>query len=252
MLIDWFTLVAQIVNFLILVWLLKRFLWGRLTAAIDERENRIAARVAEVDDKGKQAEELLEEMRVRSAEQEKQRKELLLQAEHEADERRAQMLEVARDCIRAQEAKWHEDLEREKNAFLEETKRRAAAEVLSVVRKALADLACVEVQHCAVEVFLEKLRSMDGATLQQLADGSMAVLSPQELSEDERCRIESTLEAVLHKPVHPQFLKSPAISWGIELRSNGRRIGWTPESYIESLEEGLRKALEARPQVLVG
>ena len=47
MLIDWFTVVAEIVNFLILVALLKRFLWGRLVQAIDEREKRISGRLAE-------------------------------------------------------------------------------------------------------------------------------------------------------------------------------------------------------------
>ena len=46
MLIDWFTVVAQIVNFLILVALLKRFLYGPLIRAIDARENGIAAQIA--------------------------------------------------------------------------------------------------------------------------------------------------------------------------------------------------------------
>ena len=36
--IDWFTLLAQIVNFLLLVWLLKHFLYGRVVRAMDERE----------------------------------------------------------------------------------------------------------------------------------------------------------------------------------------------------------------------
>ena len=42
MLIDWFTVAAQAVNFLLLVWLLKRFLHKPVLAAIDEREKRIA------------------------------------------------------------------------------------------------------------------------------------------------------------------------------------------------------------------
>jgi F-type H+-transporting ATPase subunit b len=38
MLIDWFTVGAQAVNFLILVWLLKRFLYRPVLAAVDARE----------------------------------------------------------------------------------------------------------------------------------------------------------------------------------------------------------------------
>jgi len=42
MLTDWFTIVAQALNFLILVWLMKRFLYKPILHAIDEREKRIA------------------------------------------------------------------------------------------------------------------------------------------------------------------------------------------------------------------
>ena len=47
MLIDWFTVAAQALNFLILVWLMKRYLYKPIRHAIDEREKRIAAELAE-------------------------------------------------------------------------------------------------------------------------------------------------------------------------------------------------------------
>jgi F-type H+-transporting ATPase subunit b len=46
MLIDWFTVGAQVLNFLILVWLMKRFLYQPILDAIDAREQRIAAELA--------------------------------------------------------------------------------------------------------------------------------------------------------------------------------------------------------------
>ncbi|MCF8123589.1 MAG: hypothetical protein K9K34_14360, partial [Desulfarculaceae bacterium] len=51
MLIDWFTVAAQVVNFLILVWLLKHFLYDRIIKAIDQREADIAARSEEAEAK---------------------------------------------------------------------------------------------------------------------------------------------------------------------------------------------------------
>ena len=56
MLIDWFTVGAQIVNFLILVWLLKHFLYKPILNAIDAREKRIAAELADADTKKADAE----------------------------------------------------------------------------------------------------------------------------------------------------------------------------------------------------
>ena len=57
MLIDWFTVAAQALNFLILVWLMKRFLYKPILNAIDAREKLIAKELADAD----AAAELLEE-----------------------------------------------------------------------------------------------------------------------------------------------------------------------------------------------
>jgi len=50
-LIDWFTVGAQALNFVILVWLMKRFLYKPVLAAIDVREKRIAKEIADADAK---------------------------------------------------------------------------------------------------------------------------------------------------------------------------------------------------------
>ena len=42
MLIDWFTIAAQAVNFLILIWLMKRYLYQPILRAIASREQLIA------------------------------------------------------------------------------------------------------------------------------------------------------------------------------------------------------------------
>ena len=47
MLIDWFTVGAQALNFIVLVWLMKRFLYKPILDAIDAREARIAAALAD-------------------------------------------------------------------------------------------------------------------------------------------------------------------------------------------------------------
>ena len=51
MLIDWFTVIGQLLNFLVLVWLMKRFLYRPILNAIDEREKKIAAELADADTK---------------------------------------------------------------------------------------------------------------------------------------------------------------------------------------------------------
>jgi F-type H+-transporting ATPase subunit b len=251
MLIDWFTVAAQIVNFLVLVALLKHFLWGRLVRAIDEREKRVAGQLAEADAKHKSAELQTEQVRARIDQFEAQHDAMLLQAKQEADEKLKELIQQARERVRLLEGNWHQDLEREQAAFLDELRRRAAAEMLAIIRRALADLACADIQHCAVEVFLEKLRTLESATLRALSKGELTVLTPSDLAEETQRKIREELEAQLGPGVRLKFERTQAFAWGIELRGNGRRVGWNSETYIESLEQSLREALERRSEVLV-
>ena len=68
MLTDWFTIVAQALNFLILVWLMKRFLYKPILHAIDEREKRIATELANADAKKAEAQKEHDEFQQKNAE----------------------------------------------------------------------------------------------------------------------------------------------------------------------------------------
>ncbi|HLH00518.1 MAG TPA: F0F1 ATP synthase subunit B [Bryobacteraceae bacterium] len=249
MLINWFTVAAQIVNFLVLVALLKKFLWDRLVSAIDEREKRITDRLAEADDKNKQAELLKQEARARLDAMRHEHDEIVLVAQREADEQRNAMIQRAREEVRGLEARWHQDLEREQTAFLNALKRRTATEMFTVIRRALDDLTGRDVQQCATNTFVEKLKNMDLAALRDLVGKELTVLSAQALADVAQREIRTVLEQRLGAPVSLQFQRAGTMPWGIELRGNGRRIGWTPDAYIDSLEQNLKEALEHRAEL---
>jgi len=244
MLIDWFTVAAQIVNFLVLVALMKYFLYERIVRTIDEREKHIVQRLAEADEKNKEAERAVEQARARILEQERKADEMMIHAQQEADTQRDQMVRKAREAVRDLETKWHQDLERERQSFLAELRRRAGVEILSVTRRALADLACADVQHCAVQVFLDKLRSFDAAALHELADHELVVASALELPDETKREIRYVLENRLGGAIQVAFERASSMSWGIELRGNGRRIGWNSSTYVDALEENLKEVLE--------
>ena len=81
MLIDWFTVGAQALNFLILVWLLKRFLYKPMLHAIDAREKRIAAELADAAAKKAEAQKERDEFQRKNEEFDQQRAALLEQGD---------------------------------------------------------------------------------------------------------------------------------------------------------------------------
>ena len=97
MLIDWFTVGAQALNFLILVWLMRRFLYKPILHAIDEREKRIAAELSNADAKKAEAEKERDEFQNKNTEFDQQRAALLSKATDEAQAERQRLLDEAQE-----------------------------------------------------------------------------------------------------------------------------------------------------------
>ena len=73
MIVDWFTVAAQAINFLILVWLLKRFLYLPILNAIDAREKRIADEITDANARKAEAQKERDEFQRRNEEFDLQR-----------------------------------------------------------------------------------------------------------------------------------------------------------------------------------
>ena len=100
MLIDWFTVCAQAVNFLILIWLLKRFLYKPILHAIDERAKGIAAQLAEADAKTAESAEGERQLQRKNEALDQQRRALREEATDEANTERQRLLDLAQKGCR--------------------------------------------------------------------------------------------------------------------------------------------------------
>src|SRR5215510_12857702 len=111
MLIDWFTVVAQSINFLLLVWLLKRFLYRPILSAMDAREQRITAQLHDAEALKQEAEAQSKDLRAASEEFARRKQALFDEAKAEADTTRERLSEEARHEIQSLRRKWHETLQ---------------------------------------------------------------------------------------------------------------------------------------------
>jgi F-type H+-transporting ATPase subunit b len=245
-LFDWFTVCAQIVNFLILVGLLKHFLYGRILRAIDARERGIAARLAEAEEKVHQAESEKEEFQKRLHELEAASDAMLAQARTDAERKRIELMRQAREEITSIEEHWRRDLERERSVLFEDIRSRFAGEILSVVRRALSDLACCDLNQCAIRVFLNKFATMESRLWKELDGQPIVIRSAFELSEPTRSAMQEALGAQGIRPLSVRFERTDDLGWGVELCANGRKIAWSAEEYVNDLELRLRDALEKK------
>ena len=94
--IDWFVLFCQIFNFLLLVYLLKRFLFGRIIKAMDDREAKIAARFAEAEELKVKATEAAGLYEKRNQLLNEAKEKMLNEATMAADAKRKELMEKVR------------------------------------------------------------------------------------------------------------------------------------------------------------
>ena len=94
MLIDWFTVSAQALNFFILVWLLKRFLYQPILDAIDAREKRVASELESAASTMKEANEARDKYQKNNSDLLRDRESILEKATQEAGTERQRLLDL--------------------------------------------------------------------------------------------------------------------------------------------------------------
>jgi F-type H+-transporting ATPase subunit b len=258
MLIDWFTVAAQIVNFLILVWLLKRFLYRPILDAIDAREKRIARELADADVKKAEAQKERDEFRHKNEEFERQRAALLSQATTEAKAERQRLLDAARLAADTLSAKRQETLTSDAHNLNQSISRRAQQEVFAIARKALTDLATADLEERMCEVFIRRLREMDPRAKAGLAESLRTATAPAlvrsafALPAEQRTAIQNALNQSFSAQIRVRFETVPDLISGIELATDGQKLAWTIADYLVSLEKGVSELLKAQPNLEAG
>ena len=257
MLIDWFTVLAQVINFLILVWLLKRFLYRPILDAIDAREKRIASALADADAKKAEAEQERDAFQHKNEAFDQQRAALLSQATGEAKAERLRLLDAARQESDSLRAKRQEALISEQQSLSEALARRAREEVFAIARKALADLAGTTLEVRMVDVFLRRLRELDDAAMAGLKSAFTASSSPLlvrtafTLPPAQRAAIETALKETLGGEMQVQFETVPDLVSGIEISTNGHKVAWSIAEYLASLGKAVDALLKVQPKAEV-
>ncbi len=238
MLIDWFTVGAQAINFLILVWLLRRYLYKPVLAAIDAREKKIAARIEDAAARETKAQAAGEELRKRNEAFDGERAGLMQKAAEEGAAQRERLIEAARQESQALRVKLTEALAAERAELGRQLSLRTQAEVFALTRKALSELAGASLEDRMIEVFIERLRALPDR--QRLAlTGSRAVLvrSAHDPSPAARTKLEAAIHEHFGATIVVRFETASDFVCGLELAVDGVKLAWSVADYLSTLAQ---------------
>lgn len=240
--IDWVTISAQVLNFVILVWLMKRFLYKPILQAIDAREKLIARQVCDAADQAQRATEERAELEKKNNIFDEQRAELLRMATQSAETERQRLIAQAKSDEVDVRARREVAIQRDARDLTDAIAEQTRTEVFSIVRKVLADLATTSLEASMTDAFARTLRGLDEkrrATIgaeRATASDPVIIRSAFEIPTAQHDLIQEVLNGVFSTKVHTRFEVTEELIAGIELSTNGQTVAWSINDYLRSLE----------------
>ncbi len=250
--IDWFTVIAQVINFFILVWLLRRFLYKPILKAVDAREKKIADQLKEAKKDKNEAKKEQDEFAKKNDDFDQQKKDLMDKAIAETKEARLRLLEEARNDANTLSAKLNEASKTAQENLNHEIAQKTQLEVFAIARKTLADLASVSLEEQVVTIFIRHLSELKPEEKKKFISafavdtGTISVRSAFDLPDKQQTVFKDAMKEILGNKIHVDFDTSPDLIGGIELTANGYKLSWSIAEYLHSLQKDIAEMIQAK------
>lgn len=235
--IDWITVLAQIANFLVLLWLLKRFLYRPILDGIDAREAEITKRMAAAAQAQQDAETAESQYVKQHAQLVSEHDALLEKALEATQEQRDGLLSDARRQLQQEQQDWRKHLEHERQAFNKRLQQTGSDALVRLTRKALHDLADEKLEDAIVRHIGKQLQPVAAELVQAAAGSQQAQVSTRDaLPTATQTLLQTEVQQWLPE-VTLSFVTDARQSPGLIMQAGGAQVAWTTDSYMDELAE---------------
>jgi F-type H+-transporting ATPase subunit b len=225
-------------------------LFDRITRAMDEREEKINSRFEDADRKKQEAEQEGQSLKKEKQELDEKREQLIAEAEEDAASKRKEWVTQARQEVEKLRGQWKDALSEQKASFGRDLRRLTAEQVYAVSRRVLKDLADEAVEERIIEAFISRAAQLDRDEKNKLSslldeqNDSATIRSAFEISTKMRQKITRALHQDISETLEIDYQPEPDLLAGIELKAAGKKIGWSVDEYLRTLEENVLEAIQ--------
>lgn len=239
--IDWFTVIAQLLNFALLVWLLKRFLYKPILSAVDAREKKIQDDLLQAKNLQQEADAALKKAKKDRAEFEANRQDAWKKAEADiAGKKEAAMEKVRRDTDELRE-QLKKRLDKETAELASNIRDNIRTEVMQITGKTLKDLGSANLNEQIVAKFISQLDALNEE--EQANFSKAAAASPLKIhtafaiSEEQQRAIVDAVQSKFELKHEPSFIENKSLIAGIELEASNYSLSWSVDQYLKGLDK---------------
>ena len=230
--IDWITFAAQIVNLFILMWILNKLLYKPVLKVIQDRQDKINAKVREAQDLKQTALRTRKEYEAKTDAFQKERQLLLNKARDEAEALKNTLTEQAALEVERQRQKWAQQMQNEQRAFSNELKKLFSEGFQKLAKQALSDLSSVSLEKAVFQKIKEKMNALPEKEKEDFRrlykeTARVLILSDKDPNEEYKKSFSDFMEKFLNSP-SPRLIYETDISlvcW-IEILCGEKALSW--------------------------
>lgn len=220
---DWTTFILEILNFLVLVWILQRFIYRPILTMLDARQQRIKDETDRAEQLRNEADALLKQYESRLADWSQEKENSRRQLDEELAQLRGNALENLKQTLSDEEAK-----SRARNQALIASRetaliREAAGAAYGQAAAMLQRLASPQLTHSIIDIFLEDLSNLPDAEQAALrkaaamliAASAVELISAHPLDETAQAALNQGLSTAAEHPLQLTFKEDASLIAGL-------------------------------------
>ena len=219
--LNWSTFILEIINFVILVWLLKHFFYKPVMNIIAKRTQNIQDTLAKAETVRTDAEDLKAQYENRLEDWEKEKTAARQELHNYIDRERKQALEDLAQSVQQEKEKSEVLMQRQQAGALQKNERIAMEQSLAFSTRLLSRLAGPELEAGIIQTVLEDLGNLSSAQREQLqkagADAPVRVSSAYVVNKTNRDAIRDALADILQRSVEVGFSEDASLLAGIHI-----------------------------------
>jgi len=242
MTIDWITILFQIFNFLVLVFLLRHFLYHPIVESMEKREKTILDREQSAREETEKAIETNKtyEKRLQTFEQEKD--ERFKEITAQVSERKQALVNQAKLDADALQTRLQNEVRQEASLFMSQIKEMISQEACSLAELTLKDLANTSLETMVFETFMSKLDQLEDSEEKQLIDAlklntSVKLISAFDINQEQLQMIHKKLSAWNQELSPIKHSVDADLVCGFILEVEGHQVLFNIHHYLKAIEK---------------
>jgi F-type H+-transporting ATPase subunit b len=244
--IDWFTSGAQIINFLILVWLLKKLLFRPIIGAMERREQGLTSRLQQAETKMSEAQVLKQQYEKHLHQLQKDKDEVLATVREQVEAEKAASMQQLSEEIQQKKNRFDTEMQKQQQELGQLISHTIAEKSLSLSRQVLSELADQTLEQRMIEHFLQNLSGLPEAeqiSIKQalLKNNSATIITGFQADTATRQQIKTWFDSFA-PGCKLLFEQRDYLVCGITLEAEGRSWEWNVDRYLTEMGTELLKS----------